>query len=82
MLARPARFLVGLLPLAAGIVLLVQGWSWTLLAMLAVVLLLSTIGNCLVRGSLLCLHCKQRELGCPAQKLFAREKRKASDTTD
>ncbi len=63
-------FAVGLLPVVAGAVLLVRGFSWPLLLMVAVLLVLTTAGNALVRGVLVCRHCRQRELGCPAQKLF------------
>jgi hypothetical protein len=36
--------------------------------------LLSTIGNSFVRGSLACRYCKQRDLGCPAEQLFNKNK--------
>ena len=32
---------------------------------------LSFGGNAVVRGSFTCKYCKQQELGCPAQALFA-----------
>ena len=60
---------VGFLPVVAGAVLLVRGFSWTLLLVLAL-LALTTAGNAFVRGVLVCRHCRQRELGCPAQRLF------------
>jgi len=63
-------FAVGLLPVAAGTVLLVRGFSWALLGLVLLLLLLTTAGNGFVRGVLVCRHCRQRELGCPAQKLF------------
>lgn len=63
-------FAVGLLPVLAGVVLLVRGFSWLLLLLVLLLLLLTTAGNALVRGVLVCPHCRQRELGCPAQKLF------------
>ena len=63
-------FAVGLLPVLAGAVLLVRGFSWTLLGMVLLLLFLTTAGNGFVRGVLVCRHCRQRELGCPAQKLF------------
>ena len=37
------------------------------------IILLTTLGNAIVRGSLACKHCMQRELGCPAEKLFSKE---------
>jgi len=64
-------FMVSILPLVAGIVQLARGWSWLLIALLAVLVLLSSVGNAVVRGRFLCRYCRQREIGCPAQKLFA-----------
>jgi hypothetical protein len=61
---------VGLLPVVAGVVLLLRGFSWPLLLMVLALLGLSTAGNAFVRGVLVCRRCRQRELGCPAQKLF------------
>lgn len=63
-------FAVGLLPVVAGAVLLLRGFSWTLLGLMLLLLILTTAGNGFVRGVLVCRHCQQRELGCPAQKLF------------
>lgn len=63
-------FAVGLLPVVAGAVLLVRGFSWALLGLVLLLLFLTTAGNAFVRGVLVCRHCRQRELGCPAQKLF------------
>jgi len=58
--------LVVLLPLAAGIVSLILRFSWLHLILLAALLGLSFAGNALIRGSLVCKHCVQAELGCPA----------------
>lgn len=63
-------FMVSLFPLVGGIVLLVRGFSWLLAALLAVLVALAFGGSAVVRGSFACKHCKQREIGCPAQKLF------------
>lgn len=63
-------FAIGLLPVIAGAVSLVRDFSWPLLLMVLALLALSTAGNAFVRGVLVCPHCRQRELGCPAQKLF------------
>ena len=62
--------LVSFVPVAAGIVILFRKFDWTLLAMTAVLFLLTTAGNGFVRGKLACRYCKQRELGCPAERLF------------
>ena len=66
--------LVSIFPIIGGIVLLMISFSWLIFVLLIILLLLSTVGTATVRGSLACKYCKQREIGCPAQKLF--EKRK------
>ena len=66
-------FMVSIIPAIGGIVLLVRDFSWLLLAMLAILVILSSGGNAVIRGSFACKYCKQREIGCPAQKLFSKE---------
>jgi hypothetical protein len=62
--------LVSLMPLLAGVVLLILHFDVLLLSAMVVLVLLTTSGNGFVRGKLTCNHCIQRELGCPAQELF------------
>ncbi len=62
--------LVVLIPLGTGIVLSVRRFDWLLLALMAGLVFLAFPGNGLVRGKLACCHCRQRQLGCPAEKLF------------
>ena len=62
--------LVLILPLIGGIVLLVTAFNWVILVLLIVLLVLSFAGNAFVRGSYACKYCKQKELGCPAEKFF------------
>jgi hypothetical protein len=64
--------MVGLVPVVVGIVVLVRDFSWAVLAAVLGVLLLATEGNGAVRSSLACKRCRQRELGCPAERLFAK----------
>jgi hypothetical protein len=66
--------LVVLLPLAGGIASLIVHFSWLYLILLVALLALSFTGNAVIRGSLLCKHCKQAELGCPALGLLGGEK--------
>ncbi|NYZ77968.1 hypothetical protein H0N96_01025 [Candidatus Micrarchaeota archaeon] len=66
-------FLVSLIPLVAGILLLIKSFNWLVAGMLALILILSFAGNAFVRGQLACKHCKQREFGCPAEKLFSKK---------
>jgi hypothetical protein len=63
-------FLVLIFPLIGGIVLLVTAFNWVILALLIVLLVLSFAGNAFIRGSYACKFCKQKELGCPAERLF------------
>jgi len=65
-------FLVPIFPLVGGIGLLIRDFSLNLAALVAALVLLSTIGTAFVRGSFACRYCKQRELGCPAEKFFSK----------
>ncbi|MDD5142972.1 hypothetical protein [Methanoregula sp.] len=67
-------FLVFLVPFIAGIALLAQEFSWTILLSVIVLLLLGFAGNAFVRGVLACRYCRQREMGCPAERLFDAKK--------
>ena len=66
--------MVSLIPIVTGIVLLVTDFNWLILSMVLLLLLLSSIGNGLIRGSLACKYCKQRESGCSAEQLFNKNK--------
>ncbi|MBM3130137.1 MAG: hypothetical protein FJ009_16120 [Chloroflexi bacterium] len=66
--------LVALVPLLGGIALLIREFSWIVAGAMVVLVLLSFGGNALVRGSFACKFCKQRELGCPAEKLFSQSR--------
>jgi len=65
--------LVAIFPLVGGVYLLLTGFSLLILSMMVALILLATVGNGFVRGKLACVHCKQRELGCPAEQLFQRK---------
>jgi hypothetical protein len=65
-------FMVLILPLVGGIIFLVMDFSWLILALMMILVVLSLGGNALMRGALACKYCKQRELGCPAERLFSR----------
>ncbi len=68
-------FLAFMVPVLAGILLLVQEFAWTILILTIALLLLGLIGNALVRGHLACRYCRQREIGCPAEQLFNKPKK-------
>lgn len=63
--------LVSLIPFIFGVYSLFKAFSWIMLVLIALLFLLTTIGNGFVRGNIICKYCKQREIGCPAEKLFA-----------
>jgi hypothetical protein len=67
-------FLLFIVPVIAGVLLLVQQFSWVILSLVIILVLLGFFGNALVRGQLACRHCKQREAGCPAEQLFNKKK--------
>ena len=64
---------VVLLPLVGGLALLIQDFSWGVTLMLALLLALSFQGNYAVRSKIACKYCKQRELGCPAERFFSKQ---------
>jgi hypothetical protein len=64
-------FLVLIFPLIGGIIILIRGFTWPVLALMLILVVLWFFGNALIRGSLACKYCKQKELtGCPAEQLF------------
>jgi len=67
--------MVSLIPFVVGIILLIIHFNWTMLILVVALFLLASVGNGYVRSSLACKYCKQRELGCPAEKLFDKKKK-------
>jgi len=67
-------FLVSIIPILIGIILLTIQLSWLILISIVMLLVLTFAGNALVRGNLACKFCKQRKLGCPAERLFNKGK--------
>jgi hypothetical protein len=65
-------FLVFFIPLVVGLALLITGFSWILLILVIALFILGFAGNAVVRGQIACRYCRQREIGCPAQRLFER----------
>jgi hypothetical protein len=68
-------FLVTLVPMAAGVALLVGGFSWSIAIALVLLFLLGFPVTGMIRGKLACKYCKQRELGCTALRLFNKNKK-------
>lgn len=65
-------FLVFLVPLCAGIALLMRSFSWPILLLVVTLAILGTAGNGSVRSRIACKYCRQRELGCAAEQLFSK----------
>jgi hypothetical protein len=68
-------FLVFMIPALAGILLLIQEFSLTIFILIIALFLLGFPGNAFVRGQLACRYCIQREIGCPAEQLFNKNKK-------
>lgn len=66
-------FLISLIPLLAGIALLIIKFDLIILVAVVVLVALTTAGNGYIRSNLTCKYCKQSEIGCPAQKLFEKK---------
>lgn len=62
--------MIFILPLIGGIFILISNFSWIILSLIVILLILSTVGNAIIRSIFTCKYCKQRKLGCPAEKLF------------
>jgi hypothetical protein len=65
-------FLVLVIPVIVGVVFLVIDFVWWRAALVASLIFVSFAGNAFVRSSFACRYCKQREIGCPAEKLFSK----------
>jgi hypothetical protein len=63
-------FIVSLMPAIIGIILLIKNFNWILLSLMLILFILTFAGNGIIRTQLACKYCKQREMGCPAEKLF------------
>jgi len=66
--------LVSAIPFVTAIILFVFRFEFRLLIPFLVLILMTTMGNAFVRGRLACKYCKQREMGCPADQLFNKNK--------
>lgn len=62
--------LLSLIPIIVGIIILILKFDWLILFAVLMIIFLTTFGNGFVRGKLTCNYCKQKKLGCPADKLF------------
>lgn len=61
---------VFLVPFLAGLFYLFFHYSFGLLFLLLLLLVLNSVGNGYVRGELACKFCRQKDVGCPAERFF------------
>ena len=47
-----------------------MAFSWRMVGLLLLLVVLGFPCTGMLRGTMVCPHCKQREIGCPVQKLF------------
>lgn len=66
-------FIISLIPVLVGIVLLIIHFNFLILLLIILLVILASAGNGFIRGSLACKYCRQREIGCPAEKLFKKK---------
>lgn len=64
-------FAVLLIPVIVGGAMLIIDFHWWRAVLVGALIFISFAGNAAVRSSFACKYCKQRELGCPAEKLFS-----------
>lgn len=65
--------LVFLIPFLAGLVYLFNHFNWLTFVLMLAIAVLSFPAVGFMRSTLLCPNCQQRELGCPAEKLFGKK---------
>jgi len=65
-------FLVVIFPMVAGIILLIINFSFVILALMIILFFMFFAGTAIIRLNLVCKFCKQRDIGCPAEKLFSK----------
>jgi len=66
--------LVSVIPIVIGIWLLINRFDWAILVSIVALFLLVSVGNAVLHSSIICKYCKQRQLGCPAERLFDKKK--------
>jgi len=66
-------FLVSIFPIIGAVIILITDFSWMIVILMASLVILSFGGSAIIRGSFACKYCKQRKIGCPAEKLFRKK---------
>jgi len=62
--------LLSFVPVITAIYLMIRSFNFAILTALIILLLLTFWGNAFIRSRLACPNCHQRELGCPAERMF------------
>lgn len=68
--------MVTVIPLIAGAWLLLQGFSWLVIGLMAWPLVVTFLGNPVVYGKMACPNCRQAALGCPVCRFFMEKEKK------
>jgi hypothetical protein len=63
-----------LIPIVAGVILLIRDFNWPILILTLIPLINWFFVNPLIYGKLICLHCQQGRLCCPANEFFGKKK--------
>ena len=63
---------VSVIPFVVGIYLLFRSFSLLTLVLIILLFIWTITGNGFLMRNIVCKYCKQKELGCPAEKLFAK----------
>ncbi|MBU1026572.1 MAG: hypothetical protein KKA31_02460 [Candidatus Margulisbacteria bacterium] len=66
------QLLGSVIPIAAGIYLLIINFSWIILGLTLWPVIIWFLGNPIVFGKLACPHCRQAEICCPVYKMFSK----------
>lgn len=68
---------IAFLPIIPGTLILLSGFSWLVLGLMALPIIVNFAGNPVIYGRLACPHCNQGSICCPACEYFMKkEKRK------
>ena len=62
-----------IVPIVSGIYVLMNSFSWNILALTLWPIFVWFIGNPILYGNLVCAHCKQGKKCCPALKFFSKK---------
>jgi hypothetical protein len=68
-------FLVVILPILGGVILLFLDFSFFVLSLMVVLIVLFFGGSAFIRGIFACRYCKQKDIGCPAYDIFNKKKK-------